>query len=118
MAAPVGLDSPPKTSGSDLGNVINWLKEDIYTVLYFGNAGYFYHKCDGAQMTDDQIKNFFETHQVVYLDVSERPGLLDDDGAEWPSYIQEAGFNRCTCSLQGRVSTGQGIPHKFEYSLQ
>ena len=97
------LGQPLVVTSNNLADIINWLKNDAYVVIYARDiGGRFFHKCSQNVNTEQQVKDYLNAHKIIYINVSKMPGLLDD--GEWNYYTKEAGFDECTCSLKKRTS--------------
>jgi len=111
------LDSSPTTTSNNLADIIGWLKEGDYVVVYNTSTktGRFFHKCLADTKTSEELAKSLDNCRVTYVNVASLPGLLDD--GEWNWYIKQAGFDECTCSLKDRVSTFTNIPHQHMLKL-
>jgi hypothetical protein len=112
------LDAPPVSAAISFSDVVDWLREGDYVILYNSRekCGRFFHECQADTKSFKQISEFLHGHKVIYLDVTSRPGVLSKGHWEW--HLREAGYDRCTCSLKQRVSRSKGIPHPFYLKLQ
>ena len=111
---PKSLTEPLLTTTNNIRDVIGWLKNDAYVVIY-SQTGRFFHKCTKTTLSDAEIKDYLDTHRFIYIDVSHMPGLLDD--GEWNWYITHAGFDECECPLKATSSVLKDVPYKDVFSL-
>ncbi len=107
---PSRLDSAQKITSKSLLDIIGWLKEGDYVVIHNAfTVGRYFHKCMGDAQDEGKIATILENTRVDYVNVSTLPNLLDE--GEWECHFKQEGFNECTCSLKGRVSSYSDIPH-------
>jgi hypothetical protein len=110
------LDTRPESTDNDLIDIHNWLKLGDYVILHANmRTGRAFHACcSGQVLTDDQVKTFLENTRVIYVDVSDWPGLLND--GEWEWCLKQEGHHECTCELKNRVTRKKDLPHKFFFN--
>ena len=102
-------------TSNNLQDVINWLELGAYVVVHT-NSARFFHKCTKKILSDDEIKEYINTHRIIYVNVSKLPGLLDD--GEWNWYIKNAGFDECECCIKKRASDmSLTFPYSTKLSL-
>lgn len=106
---PLGIDENLIYTSNSLSDIIGWLGRDAYVVIHSHDGRYF-HKCDGKEMTDEEVNNYINTHRFIYVNVSRMPELLDD--GEWEWYIQNAGFDECKCKIKEKALYPGLIVHK------
>jgi hypothetical protein len=114
MAIQLGetFDPPARVNLTD---IMKWLSQGDYVVLHSRFFARYFHVCKGDQKSPGEIFDFFTNTRVIYVDVSTHPSILLF-GA-WNHDLLYQGFNECTCSLRGRVSTPWFIPLSYFLKL-
>jgi hypothetical protein len=96
-------------------DIINWLKLGAYVIVHTHQARFF-HECTNATLSEDEIREYINTHRFIYINVSKWPGVLDD--GEWNWFIKKDGFDECKCSIKSKASnTTATLPYCAKLAL-